>query len=282
MAHTQGVKGPGKSWIQPGLEYAFREKRVPRAKLERVRVLERVRKTKWKAEWIEPNPGLVHYVDSRQLVSTWKDHKSFLKLEDQELTLKEESARTGYRKDSPVDRALYEVFDNIGDDLGYYNGILSCQPDALPRFKARIAAGSHQESRYGYVGNDGKLHLPYGDAVALAQAFCAAEPSTVLTAIEATERQWAQKARRPGEERPPADLPGPPGNAKAFIARRLAESIAGSRDRVDLVQFHLIVRVRRLRRRVSADGTKHFRNWGPVRSSALRAWRWQLPARGSS
>jgi hypothetical protein len=200
MARTQAEKGSGKSWIQPGQEYAFREKRVPRAKLERVRVLERVRKTKWKAEWIEPNPGLVHYVESRQLVSTWKDHKSFLKQEEQDLSIKEESARGGYRKDSPVDRALYEVFDSIGDDLGYYNGILSCEPEALPRFKARIAAGSHQESPHGYVGRDGKLHLPFGDAVAFAQAFCAAEPSTVLVRIEATERKWAQSARRPGEE----------------------------------------------------------------------------------
>lgn len=200
MSREPNERGASKSWIQPGVEYAYREKRVPRAKLERVRVLERVRKTKWKAEWIEPNAGLVHYVESRQLVSTWKDHKSFLKQEEQELSIREDSARAGYRKDSPVDRALYEVFDSIGDDLSYYNGILSCEPEALARFKARIAADAHHQSPHGYVGSDGKLHLPFGDAVALARAFCAAEPSMVLVRIEATERKWAQSACRPGEE----------------------------------------------------------------------------------
>ena len=35
----------------------------------------------------EPNPGLVHYVESGQLVATWKEHKAFLKEEDAEIRL---------------------------------------------------------------------------------------------------------------------------------------------------------------------------------------------------
>jgi len=34
----------------------------------------------------------------------------------------------------------------------------------------------------------------------LAKRFCAAEPATVLVSIEATEREWATQASRPGDE----------------------------------------------------------------------------------
>jgi hypothetical protein len=65
-----------KSSIKPGIEYALREKRAPRGELQRVRIIEHTRGNKWKAEWIEPNPGLVHYVESGQLVALWKEHRA--------------------------------------------------------------------------------------------------------------------------------------------------------------------------------------------------------------
>ena len=54
-----------------GAQYALWEKRD--APVQRVRVFEHVRGGKWKAEWIEPNPGLVHFVESAHLVCAWKD-----------------------------------------------------------------------------------------------------------------------------------------------------------------------------------------------------------------
>src|SRR5262249_26367035 len=41
-------------------------------------------------------------------------------------------------------------------------------------------------------------HLPFTEALAIAQAFCAAEPSPVLISIEATERKWSHEASQPG------------------------------------------------------------------------------------
>jgi hypothetical protein len=38
------------------------------------------------------------------------------------------------------------------------------------------------------------------DALDVARSFCAREPAAVLAGVEATEREWAQKARTPGEE----------------------------------------------------------------------------------
>jgi hypothetical protein len=45
--------------IAPGQEYAVRERPAAGLPFERVRVLERIRRNKWKARWIDPNPGLV-------------------------------------------------------------------------------------------------------------------------------------------------------------------------------------------------------------------------------
>jgi hypothetical protein len=43
-------------------------------------------------------------------------------------------------------------------------------------------------------------HLPFDEAFEIGRKFCSAEPATVLVGVETTEREWAQKARRPGEE----------------------------------------------------------------------------------
>ena len=66
------------SEIRPNTEYAFREKRSSGTPLERVRVIEHVRRNKWKVQWIDPNPGLVDYVETKQLMVQWKDRKAFL------------------------------------------------------------------------------------------------------------------------------------------------------------------------------------------------------------
>jgi hypothetical protein len=57
-----------KAEIQPGIDYALREKRLVGAPFQRVRIIEHIRKNKWKAKWIEPNPGLVDYIESGQLI----------------------------------------------------------------------------------------------------------------------------------------------------------------------------------------------------------------------
>jgi hypothetical protein len=53
-----------KSQIRPGAEYALREKRVSRGAFQHIRIVEHLRGNKWKAKWIEPNPGLIVYARS--------------------------------------------------------------------------------------------------------------------------------------------------------------------------------------------------------------------------
>ena len=73
-----------KAEIHVGRHYAFREKRLSGAPIQQIRILSHARGRKWKAEWINPNPGLVDYVDSNQLVTSWKERMVFLRNEESE------------------------------------------------------------------------------------------------------------------------------------------------------------------------------------------------------
>ncbi len=44
--------------IKPGAEYALRERRIRGTPFQRVRIIEHIRGNNWKAEWVDPNPGL--------------------------------------------------------------------------------------------------------------------------------------------------------------------------------------------------------------------------------
>lgn len=189
-----------KAQIKPGTEYAFREHHSERTPFHRVRVLQHTRGTKWRAEWIEPSAGLVDYVDSGQLVVPWKEHKAFLKEEANAESIRQHNQRLGYDENSPIARALYQVFESIGDDVSFYRGILRGSPEAVDRVKTRAAMDPTKRSPVAYIDRQGKLHLPFDEAFELARMFCGAEPGAVLVGVETTERDWARQARRPGEE----------------------------------------------------------------------------------
>src|SRR5579863_9990931 len=96
-----------KADIKPKTDYPFREKRSPGAPLQHVRVIEHVRRDKWKVEWIEPNPGLVDYVESGQLVVPWKEHKALLKEEENAENPRRHNERYGCEyQESPIAEAL--------------------------------------------------------------------------------------------------------------------------------------------------------------------------------
>lgn len=95
-----------KAQIKVGTQYALRESRREGTQIQRVRILEHIRGSKWKAEWLEPNPGLVHFVESAHLLVRWADLKAFLKEEEREAGLIEQNRRDGYARDAPVVRAV--------------------------------------------------------------------------------------------------------------------------------------------------------------------------------
>lgn len=189
-----------KSEITPRTDYALREKRVSSAPLQRVRIIEHIRGNKWKAQWIDPNPGLIDYVESGHLICRWKEHKAFLKEEAGALRLRERNAELGYDPESPLTKAVEQVFETVGDEVHFYKGILSGSAEGLERVKLRAGLPSMANFPGSYTSRGGTIHLPFDYALELARKFCAAEPLTVLVSLETTEREWTRKAATPGEE----------------------------------------------------------------------------------
>ena len=189
-----------KSEIKPGSEYAVREKRTHGTPFQRVRIIEHVRANKWKAKWVGPNPGLVDYIESGQLIVPWKEHKAFLKEEASEDRIQKYNDDHGYTdRNRPVITALEQVFQSAADGVTLTKGCLIGAPESIGRLKARARIDAAKESFVAYVDRQGKLHIPFDEALELARKFCAAEPATVLVDVEATERDWSHKATH-GEE----------------------------------------------------------------------------------
>lgn len=189
-----------KAAIIVGEEYGFREARKSDAPLQRVRILEHVRAKKWKAQWIEPNAGLVDFVEAQHLIVRWSESDAFQRDEAAERALRADNELNGYDEETPVATALYSVFDNIGDKVSFYRGVLSGAPDALARVRQRAKTNDVPPPVLEYTDRHGSVHVPFADALKLAMAFCAAEPATAQTCIEPTERKWAREASAKGDD----------------------------------------------------------------------------------
>jgi hypothetical protein len=189
-----------KSAIVVGKEYAIRERRIPGSPFQRVKLIEHIRRNKWKAKWIDPNPGLVDYVESAQIIVLWKEQKAFLRDEEDAARLAERSDREGFKPGSPIAEAMQQVFESMGENIAFYGHRASGEPEAFSRVRARAHDPDNSDPPGAYTDRLGTLHWSFQAALDLARKFCAAEPSTVLVDIEATEREWSSKASRPGEE----------------------------------------------------------------------------------
>lgn len=182
-----------------GEEYAIRESHHHNEPLQHVKILKHIRGMKWQAEWIEPNKGLVDYVESKHILVPWKEHKAYSEDEQLSIQLNENRTKHGYNEKSSLANALHEIFDCLRDqELSYCRGILSGPPNAIERLKQRIKFENHEDSFLAFIDRNGIMHIPYSESLEIAKAFCAAEPTTILTYIDATEREWTQEALKPG------------------------------------------------------------------------------------
>lgn len=186
-----------KANIKVGTTYALRERRGE--PFQRVKILEYIRGGKWKAEWVDPNPGLVHYVESQNLVVPWRELKAYLREESDKARLLEQNERDGYQRESALERAVEQVFDSVGEPVCFWRATLRADQVVLDRLLTRAGIAPTTYWPASYKDRAGETNLPFGAAVTIARAFCAAEPTTVLLAIESTERKWIRDASR-GED----------------------------------------------------------------------------------
>jgi len=82
----------------------------------------------------------------------------------------------GYEFESPLDNAVHQVFDCLGDDVEFERGILWGTAEALERVKQRAGVRTMSDSPFAYTSRSGKMHFPFDYALELARKFCASEP----------------------------------------------------------------------------------------------------------
>ena len=109
----------------PGQEYAFREKRIIGSPLHRVELLKHIRGRKWQAKWIKPNPNLIDYLSTEQVIVPWKDQAAFLKEERDRESMRRHNLKLGFSASSPISEAVDSVIDSVGDDVRFNDGNLS-------------------------------------------------------------------------------------------------------------------------------------------------------------
>lgn len=188
-----------KDELRIGAEYAFRKEHTLNCPLQRIRLLAWAR-GKWKAEWVDPNPGLIDCAAPKQIVATWEDRESFLLDEASWARLMEYNRSLGYKAESPVYLAIETLLDSIGEYMTFHKGILSSSLEAMTRVMERAGFAQNELKLPAYKDRKDNVHLPFDQALEIGQSFCRAEPSSVLTVVESTEREWSSEASRPGEE----------------------------------------------------------------------------------
>jgi len=182
-----------------GEQYALREPVKPGVEFQHIRVLQHVRGTNWRVEWVNPNRGLIDFVTSKNIIVPWKERAAFLRDERNAQALARFVGDRFPGDDSPIVSAVESVLSATGEGgaLFTYRGVLHYEPDALARVAAR--AGVDPPTHHaGYVDRHGEHHLPFECAISLARAFAAAEPRTVLDFVDGEERAAAVDAREPG------------------------------------------------------------------------------------
>lgn len=180
--------------LTTGRTYAYREKLSPDCPFLKVKLVEKVgRKGKVKVRFEDgPHPGLEEYVSTRQLVVAWGERKTVLRDEERKKGLAE------YERGKD-DKALRDASEAVLTSTG--------EPGAgwdraeLQRILDRAGIEQSPEELHplAYCDRRGEAHLPLEARIAVAQAFAAAEPQTVVAYLDDVEEEWRLKGNQPGE-----------------------------------------------------------------------------------
>lgn len=182
--------------ITAGKKYALRGPKESSG-FQCVRPVEYIQRGKWLVEWVEPRKKKASLIYSKDILCEWSERNKYAKDERRAQLLREDTVREWPGEEHPLDTAAYEVLFASGEAIDFSKGILSGYPDSLNRIaeRARFKWPSYATS---YTDRCGVRYCPWVVALALAKAFAAAEPSTVLLRIELDERKWEVQTRAAG------------------------------------------------------------------------------------
>jgi hypothetical protein len=178
-----------------GRIYAFREKRSTSGPLLKVKLIDKVgRKGKLKVRFeAGEHPGLEEYVSTRQMLCSWGDRKVVLRDEERAQRLAE------YEKERGDEKALRDAVDAVLASTG--------EPGSGYRYaelqrildRAGVDTAPADLHAVAFVDRHGTAHLPLDALAAVAKAFAAAEPQTVVGYLEDEEQENRVRGNQPGE-----------------------------------------------------------------------------------
>lgn len=181
--------------IEPGQVYAVRE--VGGAEFQQVRVIEHVRRDKWRVEWLSPNAGLIDFVKSSTIVCHWDERRAVLRDERRAAELRREAERSWPGDEHPLVEAAGVVLAATGEMVDVFHGELQGPPDALDRVAGR-ANFDWPSGTSAYTDRYGTRHIPWPTVLELVQRFAVAEPRSVLQRIDIQERRYEVEAAEAG------------------------------------------------------------------------------------
>jgi hypothetical protein len=177
-----------------GRTYAFREKRSTGSPLLKVKLLDKIgRKGKLKVRFEDgPHPGLEEYVSTRQIVIAWGERKALLRDEEREQRLAEyEKGRDDKAVRDAVDAVLTATGESGG---GYYEFELQRTLD-----RAGVQTAPADLHPLAFTDRHGVAQVPLEALAAVATAFAAAEPQTVVGYLDDQEEELRLRGNQPGD-----------------------------------------------------------------------------------
>ena len=193
-----------------GRFYGFRETRGADSPLRKVKLMSKVgRKGAIKVRFEdEPHRGLEEYVRTRQIVVLWAERQAFLRDEQRMQTLDEHALRW---RDSAIEEAVGTILGSSGEpSAGAGRGVVAMPEEEIRRImvRANMTGDPADLHPLAFRARSGEVYLPLEAGEAIARAFAAAEPQTVLMYIQDQEDELRVRGDIPGQ-RYLHDLCGP-------------------------------------------------------------------------
>jgi hypothetical protein len=176
--------------LKVGEYYAYRERREAEVvKVKLVENIDRPRKVKVRFE-SGPYPGLVDYVETRQLLSRWSEREPVLRDEALTQRLKEYVAA---HRNPAGEIAVETVLEATGEPgASVDNGRVHLSAEAFERIVMRAGLRDRKPtdlSPRAFIDRKSYVHLAWDDAEELVRAFAASEPDTVTMFIDQEEAE---------------------------------------------------------------------------------------------
>lgn len=189
--------------VTPGEKYGYRKSRQLGAPLQQVEVIAKAKPGLWKVKFLDgETAGLTDYVRTGTLAIEWCHAEAFL---HDELRLAKvidaSEEQRGVASDETVVNAINAVLDATGDwdsclsSYGDYVGVVDLEAAKRVLKRARLDSEPLNLDPFSFIDRHGVLNLTFEGCLKVAQAFARAEPDTVLTHIDADERDYMERYR---------------------------------------------------------------------------------------